>query len=113
MDRRIQVIDQLGADGGLRQNKLNGGERILSVPFQYVEERGVRFRVVQTSTFHRRRIGFRKARNRTGRMLELIALLSAGGATSVARQSLAGVRQHELITLFDGVAPGADLRAHL
>src|SRR5271166_1994117 len=41
VDRRVQIVNQLGADGGLRQNQLNCGKRITCVAVEHREERQV------------------------------------------------------------------------
>ena len=43
MDGSVQVIDQLGADDGLRENQVNRGERIESVFFQHGQKCVVAF----------------------------------------------------------------------
>src|SRR5260370_7038957 len=45
VDRSIQVIDQLGTDASLRQDKLNGREGLAGVALQYTEESSVLTRV--------------------------------------------------------------------
>ena len=38
MNGSVQVIDQRGADGRLRQDQFDGGERIARVAFEHPEE---------------------------------------------------------------------------
>src|SRR6202011_4152296 len=60
MDRSIQVIDQLRADGALGKNKLNGGERVASVTFQHSEKSEVAFGWLEVFLLHRCSISFRQ-----------------------------------------------------
>src|ERR1019366_5892109 len=56
MDRSVQVIDQLRANGGLSENKLNRGERIASVIFQHGEKREIAFGGLEIILSHRFRV---------------------------------------------------------
>ena len=44
MNGSVQVIDQRGADGQLRQDQFDGGERIARVAFEHPEECAIFFR---------------------------------------------------------------------
>ena len=58
MDRSIQVVDQLGTDGALRQDELYCGQGIARISLQYAKECAVAFRFAQMIVFDGLRIGF-------------------------------------------------------
>jgi hypothetical protein len=108
MDRGVQVIDQLRADGDLRENNLNGGQGVAGVPFQHREECEVWFGGKKFLVSYRRRIGLRhtgKSGNRAGQVLSHLAIF-------FTRETLAGIAEHEFVALFDGIATGTNVFAH-
>src|SRR5882672_10253381 len=106
MDRRIQVVDQLGADRRLLQHQLNRGEGAASVAADHIQERiGVL------------KIGFGRASlDQSGQQPrgagETAADLGAGLAANVGGESLRRVGQQELVALFHSVAGGLDFSQH-
>src|ERR1700674_1320562 len=107
MNRSIQVIDQLRAEGRLRKNKLDGGERVASVPVEHSKKSVVVFGWLQVLFFHRRRVSLGQPRKRLDCAIQVFARLPTRLATLFTTESLAGVCQQELVALLDGVATSA------
>src|SRR6266436_542639 len=101
MDRRVQVVDQLRADGGLCQNQLDGGERVAGVAVQHRQER---------RAFHGRPTAFCQAIQRAHGATQKFADSWAG---LIAWKPLRRVGEHELVALFDSVTALQNFGWHL
>src|SRR5271157_2544891 len=62
MDGSVQIVNQLGADGALCQNQLNGGKRIARVAIEHREERQIFVGWLKALLFDCQRTSLRKAR---------------------------------------------------
>ena len=85
MDRCVQVVDQLGADGGLGQHQLNRGERIAGIAVEHRKERLVGFGRLEALLFYRRRTALRQPLQRFDGALQEFADLSPRLTAFVAR----------------------------
>lgn len=63
MDGRVKIVNQLRTDVGLRQNQLNGGNRIARVTVEHRKEGLVAFGGIEKFLFHRQRAAAGKPRN--------------------------------------------------
>ena len=76
MNRSVQVVDQLRADGALRQNQFNRGERVVCVAAEHRKERLVSFGRLKVLVFHGRRAALCQARDRSPGAPQVFADLS-------------------------------------
>ena len=107
VDRGVQVVDQLRAEGSLGKNNLDGCERVTSVPIEHGEKGVVRFGRLQASLFYCRRISLGQPGKRFDSAMQIVAHLPTGPAAFITIESLAGVREHEFVAFLDGGATSA------
>src|SRR5437762_6898010 len=100
MNRRVQVVDQLRADGGLGQNQIQRGERVARVAVQHRPE---------CLVSHRRPADFCEAVQRVHGATEEFTNL---WAALIARQPPRGISQHELVAFFNSFTTFQDLGQH-
>src|ERR1700675_2139363 len=113
MNGSVQVVDQRRADGGLRQDQLDGGERIARVALEHREECAIFFHRIEAFLFHCGRTAIGQTRDGFHGAAQIFANLSAGPASFIAGKPLRRISQHELVTFFDRVAAFRDLSQHL
>src|SRR5271166_1006479 len=112
MDGSVQIVDQLGADGGLCQNQLDGGKRIASVAIEHREERQVFVGWFKAHFFDCQRTSLGKTRQGFHGAVEELADLSARFAALVTGQPLGCIGEHKLVALFHSVTAIPDLSQH-
>jgi len=112
MDGRVEIVNQLGADGGLGQDKFNGGERVNDVAIKDGEECEVLVSWRKTLFFDVRRTSRRQPGQSFNSAVQEFTYLSACLAALVARKSLCGIGQHKLVTLFHCLTTIRDLIQH-
>ena len=104
MTRGVQVVHELRPDRGLREHEPNGGSGMARVVVEHGDEGVVRRRVdVQLTGGLTGRLG--QPVERLVAFAKKLADLTAGSAPVFVRKALSGIGQHELVRLFDGVAP--------
>src|SRR6202795_5054696 len=113
MNGSVQVVDQRRADGGLRQDQLDGGERIARVALEHREECAIFFHRIEAFLFHCGRTAIGQTRDGFHGAAQIFANLSARPASFIAGKPLRRISQHELVTFFNGVAAIPDISQHL
>src|SRR5262249_7295266 len=101
----VQVVDELRSDGRLREHESNGCLRSPGVAVYHRSERVVRFRRCYFTPTSELSDRVAETRERRVALAQELANLAARSAPFFGRKSLCGVRQHELVRFFDGVAP--------
>src|SRR5580692_8842649 len=104
MNGSVQVVDQRRADGGLRQDQLDGGERIARVALEHREKCVIFFRRIELLLFHCGGTAIAQTRDGFRGTAEILANLSAGSASLVVGKPLRRISQHEFVAFFDRVA---------
>ncbi len=95
VNRRVQVVDQLRADGRLRQDQLHGGPGVAGIAFEHGDEGGVRGWIdVQL----RDEAGEKRAQVRE-RLIALAQELADLTVALIAREPLRRIREQELVAL--------------
>src|ERR1039457_5946952 len=112
MDGSVQIVNQLGADGGLGQDQLNGGERIASVAIEHCQERQIFVGRLKTFLFDRHSTSFRQPGQGFHGALQELTDLSTRFTALVTGETLGCVGQHELVALFHSITTIADLSQH-
>jgi len=107
VDRGIQVVDQLRAEGSLGKNNLDGGKRVTSVPIEHGEKGVVGFGRLQVSLFYCRRISLGEPGKRFDSAMQIVAHFPTGPAPLITIEPLAGVGEHEFVAFLDGGATSA------
>src|ERR1700674_4132873 len=113
MNGSVQVVDQRRADGGLREDQLDGGERIARGALEHPEECAIFFRLIEAFLFHCGRTAIGQTRDGFHGAAQIFANLSAGPASFIAGKPLRRISQHELVTFFDGVGGFREVSQHL
>ncbi len=104
VDRRVEVVDQLGADGWLCEDERNGGLRVARVTIDDADERVIRGRAVGREPIDRRGQRIAETVERLLAAAQILASLAAVFTGVFGRETLSGVTETELVRLFDGVA---------
>src|SRR5262245_5632873 len=113
VDRGIQIVDELGADRGLCEHQSNGRDGVARIAIDHVHECGIRLCRFNVQALDEAGDELRQTRQRPFAFGEELANLSAGAARVLVFESLPGIREHELVAFFDGVAPSVELGARL
>ena len=103
VNRRVQVVHDRGSDRSLGDHEPHRGLRVGRVPLDDLDERFVRDRV-GTEVTHTGRQRLEQAAERAIAALQVVARLVTGGACVIRGEALRGVREEELVRLFNGVA---------
>src|ERR1019366_4792197 len=112
MDGRVQIVNQLGTDGGLGQNQLNGGKRIASVAIKHRKERQVFVGWLKAFLFDCHRTSLRQPRQGFHGAMQELTDLSTRFAALVTGEPLGCLGQHKLVALFHSVATIPDFSQH-
>src|SRR5271169_7036549 len=112
MDGSVQIVNQLGADGGLCQNQLEGGKRIASVAVEHRKERHVFVGWLKAFLSDCQRTSLGKPRQGFHGAMEELTDLSARFAASVTGQPLGCIAEHKLVALFHSLTAIPDLSQH-
>ena len=112
MDGGVQIVDQLGADGGLGQNQLNGGKRIASVAIEHRNERQVFVGWFKAFLFDCQHTSLGKSRQGFHGAMQELSYLSTRFAALVTGQPLGRIGQHKFVTLFHSLTAIRDLSQH-
>ena len=109
----VQVVYELRAERWLREHELNGRLRPARVIFDHADERviGLRRLPVEPSNTVGDSLG--QTRERSVALAEEVADLAARYAPGLVWQALRGVRQHELVRLFDGITARREIGQRL
>jgi hypothetical protein len=103
VNRRVQVVDDRGADRSLGDDETHCGLRIGRVPLNDFDER-VERRRVGAEVPHAGRQRVEQTAEGLVAAQQVGARLIAGSACVIRGETLRGVRQEELVRLFNGVA---------
>src|SRR5258706_4866191 len=117
MNRRVQVVDHLRADGGLREDELNRGLRVLGVVLDDADEREVRRDRLDAESSDESGEELAEIRQRALAAFQVFTRLAAGIVVLIGGKTLGGVREQELVRLLDDVDARVELgenfrRAH-
>src|SRR5271167_656317 len=112
MDRCVQVVDQLRADGGLRQNQLNGGKRVACVAIEHRKERQVFVGWLKAFLFDCQRTSLGKPHQGFHGAMQELTDLSTRFAALVTGQPLGCIGEHKLVALFHSITTTPDLSQH-
>src|SRR5208282_2414840 len=108
----VQIVNQLGADGRLGQNQLNGGKRIASVAIEHCKEPQVLVRWLKAFLFDCRGTSLRQPRQGLHSAMQELTDLSTRLAALLTGQPLRSIGQQKLVALFHSVATIPDLSQH-
>src|SRR5450755_2171625 len=112
MNGSVQIIDQLGTDGGLRQNQLNGGQGIARVAIKHRKEGQVFVGGLKAFIFYCHCASFCQPGQGLYRAMQELTDLSGRLAVFVGEEALGCVGQHELVALFHSFAAIRYLSPH-
>ena len=112
MDGRVQIVDQLRADGGLCERQFKRGERVACIAVKHCKECVVLLGWLKAFLFNGRYATFCQARYRSRGATQVFADLSSGLAASVTGKPLRRIGQHELVAFLDGVAVFREISQH-
>jgi len=107
VDRSVQVVDDRRSDEALRQDDLHRRLRVARVAIDHSDEGMVRRTVgAEIGNGGGQRVG--QPAQRLVAAAQVVARLFTGRPGVIGREALRGVRQKELVRLFDGVALRAE-----
>jgi hypothetical protein len=107
VNRRVQVVDQCRSDEALRHDQLHGRLCVARVAIDHSDEGMVRRSVgAEIGNGGGQRVG--QPAQRLVAAAQVVARLFTGRPGVIGREALRGVRQKELVRLFDGVALRAE-----
>ena len=109
VDRRVEVVDQLGADGWLCEDERNRGLRVARVAIDDANERVIRGRALEGEAIDGRGQGVGETVERLFAAAQILARLPAVFTRVFGRETLGGVAETKLVRLFDGVAAGSEI----
>ena len=110
MNRRIEVVDQLGADRGLREHHLHGRLRVTGIAPQHGNERTVAVGQLEVTPLDKGGEEVSQAGQCRIGALQVITQLSSRIRRRIARQPLRRIGEEVLVALFDGVDPISQFR---
>ncbi len=113
MDRRVEVVDQLRADGWLCQDEIHRGLRVARVTIDDADERVIGGCAVGREAIDGRGQRVAEAVERLLAAAQILARLPPVFTGVFGRQALGCVAQTELVGLFDGVAARSKIREQL
>src|SRR5256885_1258659 len=97
----VQVVDQLGADTGLRQDEIDRRERVATVALEEREEPLIRFSRLDGALGGNLAAYGRYFSDRSGCASQIVAQRTRRLRPVVGQRSLRCIRQHEFITFFN------------
>lgn len=113
MDRRVQIVDQLRADGRLSQDELHGGLRVARVAIDDADKRVKGRRRVDRESIDRGGQRPAQAVERLRATAQVLASLAAVLTRVFGRQALRSVTKAELVRLLDRVAARSKISERL
>src|ERR1039457_425923 len=112
MDGSIQIVDQLGANGGVGPKQVEGGKRSASVAIENRKERQVFVGWLKPLFFNCQRTSLGKPRQGFHGAMQELTDLSTRFAALVTGQPLGRIGQHKFVTLFHSLTAIPDLSQH-
>src|ERR1700674_277703 len=112
VNRRVEIVDQLRADRGLRQHQADCGAGVAGVSIQHGNERMVLFRWLELFALQDLREHVSEAVERLVALCQQRPKLRAAAAARLGPKTLRGIGEHELVALLNLPAAISELVTH-